>query len=72
MGVKPDVPVTIRAVTNTGCMLLGGDALDAPRHLYWNFVSSDFDRIEQAKTDWREQRFAMVDGDPEFIPLPGL
>ncbi|MES2625999.1 MAG: pirin family protein [Pseudomonadota bacterium] len=69
---KPDVDVTIRAVTNAGCMLLGGDALDAPRHLYWNFVSSDLERIEQAKTDWREQRFAMVDGDPEFIPLPGL
>ena len=53
-------------------MLLGGDALDAPRHLYWNFVSSDLDRIEQAKNDWREQRFAMVNGDPEFIPLPGI
>jgi redox-sensitive bicupin YhaK (pirin superfamily) len=68
---KPDVDVTIRAVTSAGCMLLGGDTLDAPRHLYWNFVSSDPERIEQAKNDWREQRFAMVDGDPEFIPLPG-
>jgi redox-sensitive bicupin YhaK (pirin superfamily) len=69
--LKPDVAVTINALTNASCMLLGGDALDAPRHLYWNFVSSDLERIEQAKEDWREQRFAMVDGDPEFIPLPG-
>jgi len=67
---KPDVAVTIKALTNSTCMLLGGDALDAPRHLYWNFVSSDLERIEQAKQDWREQRFAMVNGDPEFIPLP--
>jgi redox-sensitive bicupin YhaK (pirin superfamily) len=67
---KPEVAVTIKALTNSGCMLLGGDTLDAPRHLYWNFVSSDLERIEQAKQDWREQRFAMVDGDPEFIPLP--
>jgi redox-sensitive bicupin YhaK (pirin superfamily) len=69
---KPDAPVTIRAVTNVGCMLLGGDALDAPRHLYWNFVSSDLERIEQARNDWREQRFAAVPGDSEFIPLPDL
>lgn len=68
--LKPDIAVSIKALTNSGCMLLGGDTLDAPRHLYWNFVSSDLDRIEQAKQDWREQRFTMVDGDPEFIPLP--
>ena len=57
--------------TDACCMLLGGDALDAPRHLYWNFVSSSLERIEQAKDDWRNLRFAMIAGDPEFIPLPG-
>jgi redox-sensitive bicupin YhaK (pirin superfamily) len=67
---KPGVAVTIKALTDAGCMLLGGDRLDAPRHLYWNFVSSDLDRIEQAKQDWREQRFVAVPGDAEFIPLP--
>ena len=51
-------------------MLLGGAPLDGPRHIWWNFVSSSKDRIEQAKADWREGRFAMVPGDPEFIPLP--
>lgn len=51
-------------------MLLGGAPLDGERHLWWNFVSSSKDRIEQAKSDWREGRFARVPGDDEFIPLP--
>jgi redox-sensitive bicupin YhaK (pirin superfamily) len=63
-------PVLIRAVTEARLMLLGGEAADAPRHIWWNFVSSSLDRIEQAKADWREGRFDAVPGDPEFIPLP--
>jgi redox-sensitive bicupin YhaK (pirin superfamily) len=63
-------PVVIRAVTEARLMLLGGEAADAPRHIWWNFVSSSNDRIEQAKADWQAGRFAMVPGDPEFIPLP--
>ena len=51
-------------------MLLGGAAMDGPRHIWWNFVASTKERIEQAKADWREGRFAKVPGDPEFIPLP--
>jgi redox-sensitive bicupin YhaK (pirin superfamily) len=51
-------------------MLLGGAPMDGPRHIWWNFVSSTKERIEQAKADWREGRFAKVPGDPEFIPLP--
>jgi hypothetical protein len=51
-------------------MVLGGAAVDGERHLWWNFVSSSPERIERAKTDWREGRFARVPGDPEFIPLP--
>jgi redox-sensitive bicupin YhaK (pirin superfamily) len=51
-------------------MLLGGEPLDAPRYLWWNFVSSSRERIEQARRDWREQRFAAVPGDPERIALP--
>ena len=51
-------------------MLLGGAPIDGPRHIWWNFVSSSKERIEKAKEDWREKRFAMVAGDPEFIPLP--
>ena len=51
-------------------MLLGGATIDGPRHIWWNFVSSSKDRIDKAKADWRDGRFAKVPGDPEFIPLP--
>lgn len=51
-------------------MLLGGEPLDGPRYLTWNFVSSSKSRLEQAKQDWLHQRFAPVTGDLEFIPLP--
>lgn len=49
---------------------LGGDTMDGPRHIWWNFVSSSKERIEQAKADWRAQRFPLVPGESEFIPLP--
>ena len=52
-------------------LLLGGAAMDGPRYLFWNFVSSSRERIEQAKADWKAGRFAKVPGDEqEFIPLP--
>ena len=52
-------------------LLLGGAAMDGPRYLFWNFVSSSRERIEQAKADWKEGRFGKVAGDEtEFIPLP--
>ncbi len=52
-------------------MLLGGAPLDGERHLWWNFVASSKDRIEQAKRDWTEGRFGKIPGDDvEFIPLP--
>ena len=52
-------------------LLLGGAVMDGPRHIFWNFVSSSKDRIEQAKADWKAGRFGKVAGDTdEFIPLP--
>ena len=52
-------------------MLMGGQAFATPRHVFWNFVSSSRDRINQAKEDWKAQRFATIPGDDEeFIPLP--
>ena len=51
-------------------MLLGGAKLDGERHIFWNFVSSRPERIEQAKSDWAAQAFARVPGETEFIPLP--
>ena len=54
----------------THLMVLGGARADGPRHIWWNFVSSSAERIEQAKADWKAGRFAKVTGDDEFIPLP--
>jgi len=52
-------------------MILGGEPVDGARHIWWNFVSSSTERIEQAKEDWRMGRFAPVPEETEFIPLPG-
>ncbi|HZV39167.1 MAG TPA: pirin family protein [Pseudoxanthomonas sp.] len=66
-GTRP----VLRARTQVKAMLLGGEPLDGPRHLWWNFVSSSKERIEQAKQDWRDGRFGTIPGDEtEFIPLP--
>ena len=51
-------------------MILGGERLDGPRSMAWNFVSSSEERIRQASDDWLHQRFATVPGESEFIPLP--
>jgi redox-sensitive bicupin YhaK (pirin superfamily) len=63
---------SLRAKTPLKAMLLGGEPLDAPRQVWWNFVSSSRERIEQAKQDWLDGRFGRIPGDEsEFIPLPG-
>jgi hypothetical protein len=52
-------------------MLFGGAPMEGPRYLWWNFVSSGRERIEQAKEEWARGRFDTVPGDEaEFIPLP--
>ena len=67
---KPGDRITIRAVQEARFMILGGEPMDGPRHIWWNFVSSRRERIEQAKADWRAGRFDTVPGESEFIPLP--
>jgi redox-sensitive bicupin YhaK (pirin superfamily) len=62
--------ITVRALAKARVLLLGGDRLDGARHIWWNFVSSSPERIEQAKRDWRDRRFDAVPGDDERIPLP--
>ncbi len=62
--------VLLRADQPTRLLLLGGEPLDGPRFISWNFVSSSKDRLLQAASDWREQRFARVPGETAFIPLP--
>ena len=67
---RPGDAITIKALTPARFMLLGGANLGA-RHIWWNFVSSRKERIEQAKEDWKAGRFGTVLGDDkEFIPLP--
>jgi hypothetical protein len=66
----PGRPLTLRAATAARLLLLGGAPLDGPRHIWWNFVSSRKERIEQARDDWQQGRFAAVPGETEFIPLP--
>ena len=61
---------TIKALTPARCMLLGGEPADGPRHIWWNFVASSSDRIDEAKVDWQQDRFGRVPGETEFIPLP--
>jgi redox-sensitive bicupin YhaK (pirin superfamily) len=68
--IRPGDRLTVRAITAVRMMFLGGDALEGPRHIWWNFVSSSRERIEQAKQDWKTGRFAAVPDDSEFIPLP--
>ncbi len=52
-------------------MVIGGEPLDGPRYITWNFVSSRRERILEAGADWAAQRMGHVPGETEFIPLPG-
>jgi redox-sensitive bicupin YhaK (pirin superfamily) len=71
MAVLPDGTTTrIDAPQGARFVVIGGEPLDAPRHMWWNFVSSRKDRILQASEDWAAQRMGRVPGDDEFIPLP--
>lgn len=68
--LRPGVPVMISATQASRVMLMGGATLEGPRYIWWNFVSSRKERIEQAKQDWQAGHFSAVPGDGEFIPLP--
>jgi redox-sensitive bicupin YhaK (pirin superfamily) len=68
---REGAPARLRAEEPSLVVLLGGAPLGGERHVWWNFVSSSQERIEQAKRDWREGAFPKVPGDErEFIPLP--
>jgi redox-sensitive bicupin YhaK (pirin superfamily) len=67
---RPGDGITVRALSRARLMFLGGTALEGPRYIWWNFVSSRRERIEQAKEEWKSGRFAPIAGETEFIPLP--
>ncbi|MBV9883163.1 MAG: pirin family protein [Sphingomonadaceae bacterium] len=69
--LRPGIRATLRSTSGGHVMLCGGAPLDGPRHVFWNFVSSRRDRINQAKEDWKAGRFALPPDDhDEYIPLP--
>jgi redox-sensitive bicupin YhaK (pirin superfamily) len=68
---KPGDAIAIKALTDAHFTIFGGATMDGPRHIWWNFVSSRKERIEQAKAEWTTGHFGKVPGDEiEFIPLP--
>ncbi|WP_293806805.1 pirin family protein [uncultured Bosea sp.] len=68
---KPGDRISILAIDQSRVMIVGGEPMDGPRNIWWNFVSSSKERIEQAKHEWKTGRFDTVPGDEsEFIPLP--
>ncbi|QDZ00493.1 pirin family protein [Nitratireductor mangrovi] len=69
--LRPGDEIIVSSEEGAHFMLFGGASLGSPRHIWWNFVSSSKERIEQAKEEWRTGRFDIVPGDEEeFIPLP--
>lgn len=68
--LAPGAAVTLLAGQATRLMVVGGDALDGHRFMWWNFVSSRRERIVQASRDWEAQTMGQVPGDTELIPLP--
>jgi len=71
--LRPGVEARLSSADGARLMLMGGEAFPTRRYVFWNFVSSSRDRINQAKEDWKALRFPLVPGDDqEFIPLPEI
>jgi hypothetical protein len=64
-GLQPEIEVG----KDSHLLLLGGESFSKTRHIYWNFVSSSMQKIEEAKTRWKEHRFPEVPGDDTYVPL---
>ncbi|HSR01043.1 MAG TPA: pirin family protein [Sphingomicrobium sp.] len=69
--LRPGVRARLTSATGARAMLMGGQAFGSRRYVFWNFVSSSRERINQAKDDWKAMRFPLIPGDDqEFIPIP--
>lgn len=69
--LKPHHEIVVKAQKQAQFMLFGGEPMNEPRYIWWNFVSSRLERIEAAKEEWATGKFDTVPGDEsEFIPLP--
>lgn len=79
LGIEPgtlailsgDATTKLSCPDGAHCVLIGGEPVDAHRYIWWNFVSSRQERIEQAKADWMARRMGDILGETEWIPLPG-
>ncbi len=67
---RPGDRISVLALSQARLMLLGGEPMDGPRHIWWNFVASSKKKIDEAKEAWAAGRFDPVPGESEFIPLP--
>jgi redox-sensitive bicupin YhaK (pirin superfamily) len=67
--LESEASVELVASEQSRIAFIGGESL-GPRHIFWNLVSTSKERIEQAKADWKADRFPKVPGETEFIPLP--
>jgi redox-sensitive bicupin YhaK (pirin superfamily) len=70
MVLRPGEATRVTSQSGARFVVIGGEPLDAPRHMWWNFVSSRKERIIQASADWEAQSMGQVPGETEFIPLP--
>ncbi len=69
--LRPGIPATLASASGARAMLCGGDAFRTPRHVWWNFVSSSHDRIQEARRAWTAGDFPRIPGDDkEWIPIP--
>jgi redox-sensitive bicupin YhaK (pirin superfamily) len=68
--LEPGGKADLNALSDARVMLLGGQRFPTPRHIWWNFVASSQERIEQAKDRWQQKRFPPVPGETELMPLP--
>ncbi|MEO5866371.1 MAG: pirin family protein [Sphingomonas sp.] len=71
--LRPGIATALRSAAGGRVMLCGGDAFATPRHVWWNFVSSRRERIDEAKRAWNAGEFPVVPGDDhESIPIPDV
>nr|WP_295905910.1 pirin family protein [uncultured Bdellovibrio sp.] len=68
--LEKDSSLKVTATEDTRFVVLGGEAFPEPRHIYWNYVSSSKEKIENAKQQWRDGSFPQVPGETDIIPLP--
>jgi redox-sensitive bicupin YhaK (pirin superfamily) len=71
--MRPGHEARVSSASGARLMLMGGQAFSTRRYVFWNFVSSSRDRINQAKEDWKALRFDLIPSDDqEYIPLPQI